>query len=508
MLDENLPTFYLSNDKKKKSNNVLFTQHGDEPEPAYTLRRLDPTDPASRNRYAVALYDPYIPDVLYGEVLIIPEWTQPTLSAEAIRQNGGAPPPPEPIMPSQFTVHLYNPDQEVIVRHKPKTWNSQPSWEFEMPQQSFKQPSNSTLDQIQSGPAASEVTPKLKFVWRKDGSLSKDFACYLSGKTTTPDGRKKNKEPDITVSIFKGLKEITLYEPNLYRVEMEDFKGLEVVLMLGAVVIRDVFFAPLKDAFNVVSSPTSSRTNSAAAAVPTVPNNTNTKKPAAAANVNSNPPRPTTALPLRDTRPPPNHQSLDPRAKWEIDAENARIKQQEEAARKERRRKAEEEERRTRKLLEAEQRAQRKKQAEIDKETERLKKMYGKEDEKSRQQRPNHSQRHSASPAIIVSSSSHTNPSHQARYSHYMPTPPQQPPRPGPYMQPSAGYHSTVNLRPPQPHPRPQSSMSYLGVPNAHPTASTPEIPRLKERRSIFNLFKPSDGGDSNRLSKKRSSVF
>ncbi|PCG99557.1 Hypothetical protein PENO1_052590 [Penicillium occitanis (nom. inval.)] len=532
MLDENLPSmstspslsaslskntheklttetaFYLSNDKKKQSNHVLFTQHGNEPEPAYTLRRLDPSEPSSRNRYAVALYDPYIPDILYGEVLIIPEWTQPTLSAEAIRQNGGVPPPPEPIMPSQFTVHLYNPDQEIIVRHKPKTWNSQPSWEFEMPQQSFKQPSNSTLDQVQSGPAASDVTPKLRFVWRKDGSLSKDFACYLSGKTTTPDGRKKSKEPDITISILKGLREITLYEPNLYRVEMEDFKGLEVVLMLGAAVIRDVFFAPLKDAFNVVGSPTSSRTNSATAEVPTIPIN-HARKPAAPASANSIPPRqPTTTVPLRDTRPPQTQQNLDPRTKWEIDAENARIKQQEDIARRERRRKAEEEERRTRKLLEAEQKAQRKKQAEVDKETERLKKMYGKEDQKSRQQRPNqpnHAHHHSAGPAIRVSS--HNSSAHQARYSHYMPAPPQQPPRPGPYMQSSAGHHSSISLRPSQPHTRPQSSMSYLGVAQPRPTASTPEIPRLKERRSIFGFLKPSDG-ESNRLSKKKSSVF
>jgi hypothetical protein len=412
-------------------------------------------------------------------------------------------------MPSQFTVHLYNPDQEIIVRHKPKTWNSQPSWEFEMPQQSFKQPSNSTLDQVQSGPAASDVTPKLKFVWRKDGSLSKDFACYLSGKTTTPDGRKKSKEPDITISILKGLREITLYEPNLYRVEMEDFKGLEVVLMLGAIVIRDVFFTPLKDAFNVVSSPASSRTNSATAEAPTVPSNNNSKKSAAVTNANSIPPRqPTATIPLRDTRPPPSQQNLDPRTKWEIDAENARIKQQEEAARRERRRTAEEEERRTRKLLEAEQKAQRKKQAEVDKETERLKKMYGKEDEKSRQQRPNqpnHSHHQSAGPAIRVSS--YNAPTHQARYSHYMPTPPQQPPRPGPYMQSSAAHHSSVSLRPSQPHPRPQSSMSYLGVAQPRPTASTPEIPRLKERKSIFGFLKPSDG-ESNRLSKKRSSVF
>lgn len=412
------------------------------------MRHLDPSQPVSKNRYAVALYDPYIPDVLFGEVLIIPEWTQPSLSAEAIRQNGGVAPPPEPILPSQFTIHLYNPDQDVTVRYKPKSWNSPPTWEFEMPQRSFRQPSSSTLDRTQSDPAASDITPRLKFFWRKDGTLSKDFACYLSGKTTTPDGRKKSKEPDITISIFKGFKEITLYEPNLYRVEMEDFKGLEVVLMLGAVVIRDVFFGSLKEAFHVSGPQKLATTN----------NDTN--------GVAAKPQRPQVTIP-QDTRPAP---ALDPRTKWEIEAENARLRQQQEAEERERRRRAEEEERKTMKLLEAEERAARKKQAEIDKETERLKRIYGKEEQEYRQ-------RQAASRPNIKVSSPQT-PNHYARYQH-------------------GGTQSTV--RPQQPHLRPQSSLSFFGQ-------STAATPHLKEKKSIFGFRKNSD--DSNKLSKKRSSMF
>ena len=90
---------------------------------------------------------------------------------------------------------------------------------------------------------------------------SKDLGCYLSGKVVGPsENSKKNREPDITVAIFSALKEITLYEPNFSRIEMEDYKGLEIVLMLGAMVIRDVFFTPMKEAFNIVnpsSNPTS-----------------------------------------------------------------------------------------------------------------------------------------------------------------------------------------------------------------------------------------------------------
>lgn len=212
-----------SNDKPKHNSTFYYSQYGSDYEPAYSLRHPDPELPASKNRYAAALYDAHNPEVLFAEVLLIPEWTQPTLSAEAIRLNGGVPPPPEPILPPEFAIQLYNPDQQINVRQKPGSWNSTPSWEFEMPQQTFRQPSASALDRSQNDPAGSDLTPKIAFKWRKDSKLSKDLACLLSGKSTNPDGSKrKNKEPDITISIFKALKEVTLYEPNLQRVEIED----------------------------------------------------------------------------------------------------------------------------------------------------------------------------------------------------------------------------------------------------------------------------------------------
>lgn len=43
-------------------------------------------------------------------------------------------------------------------------------------------------------------------------------------------------------------------EPNLYRVEMEDYKGLEVVLLLSAAVIRDMFINNQREAFHIVDS--------------------------------------------------------------------------------------------------------------------------------------------------------------------------------------------------------------------------------------------------------------
>ena len=246
----------ISTEKPKQNSTFYYTHHGSDAEPTYSLRHPDPDLPGSKNRYAAALYDSHNPDILFAEVLLIPDWTQPSLSAEAIRLNGGVAPPPEPILPGEFVVQLYNPDQQVKVKQKPGSWGSAPSWEFELPQQSFRQPSTSSIDRTQHDPAASELTPRVAFKWKKDGKFAKDLACFLSGKTVNPDGSKRrNKEPDITVAIFKALKEVTLYEPNLQRVEIEDLKGFEVVLLLSAVVIRDVYFGQMEQAFNISNPP-------------------------------------------------------------------------------------------------------------------------------------------------------------------------------------------------------------------------------------------------------------
>ena len=195
--------FYLkpSKDSVKHDATLYLSQYGSEASPSYTIRHPDPASPDSRNRYAAALCDSYHPDIIFGEVLLIPEWTQPNPSQEDIRKNGGVPPPPQPILPNQFVIQLYNPDQQIAVRHHPSTWNSAQHWDFDMPQQTFRQPSASTLDRTQSDPTVSEATPKIEFKWKREGKLSKDLLCNLSGKTRNPDGSKRrNKEPDIPVS--------------------------------------------------------------------------------------------------------------------------------------------------------------------------------------------------------------------------------------------------------------------------------------------------------------------
>nr|KMM65351.1 hypothetical protein CPAG_01702 [Coccidioides posadasii RMSCC 3488] len=490
MLDENLPTFYIkpSTERPKHQSTYYFCQGGEEPSPAYSVRHLDPDLPASKNRYAVALYDSFCPDILYGEVLLIPKWTQPSLSQEAIRQNNGVPPPPEPILPNEFIIQLYNPDQQVLVRYKPKSWNSPASWQFEMPQQTFRLPSGSSLDRTMSDPAASDITPKLRFNWQKDGKFSKDLTCYLSGKT-----KAKQRSRILPFPSSKDSKEVTLYEPNLYRVEMEDHKGLEVVLLLGAVVIRDVYFGHIKTSFHITDPPNPTALAAPKITPPKVSVNGTTpqiKGQSGGPQPNqqgphSNPPRQTT-LPVREARPPP----ADPRTQWEIDAETSRLKQQAEAEARERRRKEKEAEKQTRKLLEAEERERRRREAQVKEETERLKKIYGKEDKKLRKQ---------------VSG-----PPSASR--------PPAPLPPGPPQFNNAHYRNHSSASTPAPSwfatpARPQTTQPTPQFLAPRPPASTagglrPPQPQLKERRSIFG-FRLGDSRDSgNGLSKKRSSMF
>ncbi|EAL87540.1 uncharacterized protein AFUA_2G04470 [Aspergillus fumigatus Af293] len=489
MLDENLPTFYLRpNSQQKHLWTIYICQHGDDPEPAYTLRYPDPASPSSKNRYAVALCDPFVPDVVYGEVLIIPEWTQPSLSAEAIRLNGGVTPPPEAILPSQFIVQLYNPDQQVTIRYKHKTWNTPATWEFEMPQHTFRQPSASTLDRTQTDPALADTTPKLRFSWRKDSKLSKDLTCLLLGKTSTlPEGRTKSKEPDITVSIFKALRELTLYEPNMYRVEMEDFKGLEIVLLLGAVTIRDVYFTPMKDAFRIVrdevgrkpvADPTGSPVNVSAS--PTVQSGAalqNQKPAAVAPNAKANDKQPASSRPAETqvTKPSPTPAP----AQAPAPTQQQKTKKQE-LSRKE-------EEKRTKKRLEEEEKARRKRQAEIDKETRRLQKIYGREEQQVRASSVNLARppaQPPRPPAPPRQQQPHPPPRPNARYYYHQQAPSMLHLTPGPVATPPRPHSTVHSLQPPQPQDQGQQP----------------------PKKSSFFGFRRSS--DDSKVHKKRSSMF
>ncbi|KAJ9658520.1 hypothetical protein H2198_003673 [Neophaeococcomyces mojaviensis] len=450
MLDENLPTYLLkqSSDRPKQNSTFLYSQYGADFEPAYSLRHLDPEQSASRNRYAVAIYDAYNPDVLFAEVLLIPDWTQPTLSQEDIRKNNGVTPAPEPILPTEFAIQLYNPDQQIVVKHKPATLTSAATWEFEMPQQSFRTPSHSTLDRSQDDPSISEFTPKLSLKWKKDSRLSKDLGCYISGQALNPNGTKtKHKEPDITIAILRNLREVTIYEPNMARVDLEDLKGFEVAILLGAVVIRDVYFGSMKDTFNLSSGRKSSKTSPTIGPASTVP--------IAAVASQQHLSRLATS-PQREDRVPPT----DPRTQWEIDQETERLRKL--AAEEERQlRKREAEERlQIQKLLEEEEKEDRRRQAEIDAETERLRRLYGEQDASAQPSlqlpSPHHRHSHSGGSAYAYSQS-----------------------QTGPYMSGAA----------------------------AQPSLLQPDQQKLKQKSSIFSFRRQNDQ-ESNKLAKKKSAIW
>jgi hypothetical protein len=499
MLDENLPTFYIkaATSDNPLSSTIYLTQNASELNPEYSLRRPDPSTPASKNCYAVALYDSYSPDVLYAEVLVQPEWTQPTLSQAEIRAQNGIPPPPVPVVPNKFVIQLYNPDQQVTVRQIEGKWNSSSYWEFEMPQNTFRRPSGSTLDRTQDDPAVSEVTPKIGFKWKRDGKLSKDISCYLSGKPM-PEG-KKSKEPDIIIAMYKTGKDqnsLTLYEPNMQRIEVEDFKGLEVVLMLSSAVIKDVFFNPSREMFNI-SSPSSAyqkrknsgpviggRKSSGSGAIMT---GALSQSPVHSVPQSQMPPQ----QPYR--QPQPQHQQqvpasrlppVNPQVQWEIDAETARLKAMVEAEEKEREKEERREQKRIKKMLEEEDRERERREADVAKETERLRKEYGVQ--AIPPPPPNRIQFQPNLP-IRLNQGQTPQPQQPNRLSQFQTAPHSQP---VPVQRPVST--SSVAQRPQPIHPSPQQQQPYLQAPGQASASSSGFFSSLgggkkvQKKRSVF----------------------
>jgi hypothetical protein len=375
MLDENLPTFRLRPSPDSPSSSILYlTQSGSDPSPEYILRRADPvTHPSARGRYAAALCSASsVAEVIYGEVLVEPTWTQPSLSAAELRSTGGVSPPPVPTTPDGFDLMLYNPDYTVGVKMEVSTWTKSETWEFEMPSRSFRTPSASQLDREgerrESG--AELGSPRVVFRWKRDGRLSKDMTCYLVGMNVAG---KKSKEPDITIAMCKAGKEsaVTVYEPNLNRVEVEDRKGLEVVLLLSAEVIRDLYLMSRADVWNVGSGEGGRRKGSRThTTTPPVSGGGRTGTPPVAAMSGALGGGP----PVGDSRPDvttPGNSAAG------IDAETRRLQAMVEREEKERARREKEEQERIKRMLEEEDRERRRREAEVAKETERLRKMYG-----------------------------------------------------------------------------------------------------------------------------------
>ncbi|KAI2471435.1 hypothetical protein F4781DRAFT_386896 [Annulohypoxylon bovei var. microspora] len=369
MLDENLPTFYFRHSSNSPLLSILyFTQNGSEPAAEYSLQKINPDLPQSKNKYAIALGDAGIQDVIFGEVAIEPELQQPTLSAAEIRQQNGVPPPPVPMIPDGFTIQLYNPEQNVVVKGEKSTWTGKESWEFEMPQQSFRMPSVSKVDREQSNPVASILTPKIMFKWKRDSKFSKDMTCYMTG--TSVNGRK-SKDPDITIALYKNAREpsVTVYEPNLQRVDIEDRKGLEVVLLLGAEVIREIYLFPNRDSFNIAGAP-SRRKNSRPTATPAPQSISPTHMPMMTSALGNVPPATSTSPITQQPTPPAD-------ARLEVETKRIQTMMQQEERERERERRDRAEQKRIKRMLEEEERERQRRDAEVAKETERLRKEFG-----------------------------------------------------------------------------------------------------------------------------------
>jgi len=160
-------------------------------------------------------------------------------------------------IPPDFTVSLYEPDQQVVItKRKLGGLGSSSTYDFDLPQTSFRAPSASNLDRIQTGPADIATTPKLQFQWRKESRFSRElYQCYMTGKSTDAVSRKRWKDPDIPIATLKNFRELTVNQPNAEQLGLEDQKGLEVVLLLAAVTIKDVHAnTNIRLAFNVNDS--------------------------------------------------------------------------------------------------------------------------------------------------------------------------------------------------------------------------------------------------------------
>ncbi|PQE15584.1 Reticulocyte-binding 2 like a protein [Rutstroemia sp. NJR-2017a BBW] len=158
----------------------------------------------------------------------------------------------------------------------------------------------------------------------------------------------------------------------MHRVDVEDFKGLEVVLLLSAAVIKDIFFNASREMFNISSPNTTpsgsnrKRNNSG----PVIRESRSNSSPTMSGGM-------TPSLPARTQTNPNGPSPVNPRTQWEIDAETARLKALVEAEERERQRAEALEEQRIKQMLENEEKERRRREAEIAKETERLRKQYG-----------------------------------------------------------------------------------------------------------------------------------
>ncbi|EWC46394.1 hypothetical protein DRE_04337 [Drechslerella stenobrocha 248] len=498
--DEVLPRFHVrpSADGDPFHQTVLHSHDFQPAEPAYLKTRSKHPD-----EYSIALLDAYIPDILFAQVVAKPSISTPSLSLEEIRRqnNGGPPSLPTITLPAQFTIQLYNPESQVVVHQRTSKWTGS-YWEFTLPRRSFRQPTGSRLDAQVALNSALPPSDVSTFRWRKDGGVvsKTSLRCtMLSSASSSSDKHAKRKggsEPDIVVAIMDKLKDVTIYEPNLHRVDVEDKKGLELVLLLTATVIADIYFMTPSTSFNVgVQSAVTPSTSSQGLSPNGEPSSGRRRSSSTTTTTSPIKQSPTQTL-LKIPSPPNNAPTI---VNNNVLRDNAALQRQQ---LQEERRRAEEEKRRARevaaeenklrKMLEQEAKERRKRQQQVDVETERLKRQYGSDElvwETLRQRQPQ-------PPAIVEpplqSQLQPPGSQSQRRWSHQ--PPPRQPLYPVPESQ---------QARPPPP-PEPYLSPYAYGRP-ADP--QPPQLPR-KKASGLLSIFGSGGSSSSAGLAKKKSSFF
>jgi len=225
---------------------ITFASNGSPPDPTYTLTRSQQTP----NTYSISLADAHFPSITYASINASLEFTTPPPSPE-----GAA---PKVLLPAEFTLNLYNPDSSVRVELKHSTLKGN-YWEFSLPKRSFLFPTASQLD-ARYAPPASE---RMVFRWRKEGGVlsRQQLRCTLVSPGHLPGTSSRERkagatEPDITLCMYSGVGEkngrgeLVVYESNFRRVDIEDLKGLEMILVLGARVVNDIWFCATAISFN------------------------------------------------------------------------------------------------------------------------------------------------------------------------------------------------------------------------------------------------------------------
>ncbi|KAK6537172.1 hypothetical protein TWF694_011369 [Orbilia ellipsospora] len=520
--DEVLPRFQIrpSADGDPFHQTILHSHDYQPAEPTYLKTRSKHPD-----EYSIALLDAYIPDILFAQVVARPTISTPSLSLDEIRRqnNGGAPVLPTITLPTAFTIQLYNPESQVTVRQKTSKWTGS-YWEFTLPRHSFRQPTGSRLDAQVAKNSALPPTDVSTFRWRKDGGVvsKTSLRCtMLSTAATSGDKNARKKggaEPDITVAIMDKFKDVTIYEPSLHRVDVEDKKGLELVLVLTASVIADIYFMPPSSTFNI-GVQTAVKTSTSPNVRPQRP--LPTVIPGVGVNGDGRR-RSNSISPISPTggllsRPPSNNAPTvvnngvlrDTAALQRQQAAESRRRAEEEQRRA---REAAKEEEKTRKMLALEEKERKKREAQVNAETEKIRKQFGNDAlawERLKQQQQ-------------------STPQYQGYYGHQrgqsvqsppssFQSPPQQPPRPPVIFEP---VHSqpTQQYAPPRRHsqqlpPRqplyPVSESHQARPPQGQflaPPSAFPQQPQqqVKKKSSFLGLF----GGGNSGLAKKKSSFF